>query len=94
MTRYSVLVTLHIASVIVWLGAGTTLVLITIYAQRARNGIVLGQLGGLVQWMSLRVLAPASLAAASFGVAAAHERHWPHLFWFRSERAHSFPPSF
>jgi hypothetical protein len=83
MTRYSVLVTLHIASVIVWLGAGTTLVLITIYAQRARNGIVLGQLGGLVQWMSLRVLAPASLAAASFGVAAAHEGHWPHVFWFQ-----------
>jgi hypothetical protein len=29
------------------------------------------------------VLAPASLAAAGFGVAAAHEGHWPHLFWFQ-----------
>jgi hypothetical protein len=83
MTRYSLLVTLHIVSVIVWLGAATTLVFVTIYAQRARNGIVLGQLGGLVEWMTLRVLAPASLAAAGFGVAAAHEGHWPHLFFFQ-----------
>jgi uncharacterized protein YbjT (DUF2867 family) len=82
MTRYGLLVTLHIASVIVWLGCGTTLALLTIYAQRARNGVVPGQLGALVQWMSLRVLAPASLAAAGFGVAAAHEAHWPELFWF------------
>jgi hypothetical protein len=44
MTRYSLLVTLHIASVIVWLGTGTTLVLITIYPRRPRNGLVLGQL--------------------------------------------------
>jgi hypothetical protein len=83
MTRYSALVTLHIASVIVWLGTGTTLALVAIYAERARDGLVLGQLGGLVKWMSLRVLAPASLAAAGFGVAAAHEGHWPHLFWFQ-----------
>jgi hypothetical protein len=83
MTRYSLLVTLHIASVIVWLGTGTALVLITIYAQRARHGIVPGQLGELHQWMSLRVLAPAALAAAGFGVAAAYEGHWPHLFFFQ-----------
>jgi hypothetical protein len=83
MTRYSLLVTLHIVSVIVWLGAATTLVFVTIYVQRARNGIVLAQLGGLVEWMSLWVLAPASLAAAGFGVAAAYEGHWPHLFFFQ-----------
>jgi hypothetical protein len=83
MSRYSLLVTLHVASVIVWLGAGTTLVFLTIYAQRARNGVVLEQLGTLVQWMALRVLAPASLAAAGFGAAAAHAGDWPHLFWFQ-----------
>jgi hypothetical protein len=30
----------------------------------------------------VRVLAPASLAAFGFGVAAAHEGSWPDLFWF------------
>ena len=63
MNRYSLLVSLHVASVVVWLGCATTLVFVTIYAQRARNGVVLGQLGALVQWMTLRVLVPASLAA-------------------------------
>ena len=82
MTRYSLLVSLHVASVIVWLGCGTTLALVTIYARRARNGVVLGQLGPLVRWMTLWVLVPASLAAPGFGVAAAHAGHWPELFFF------------
>ena len=82
MTHYSLLVSLHVASVIVWLGSGTTVAFVAIYAQRARDGVVLEQLGALVQWMGLRVFAPASLAAFGFGVAAAHAGHWPDLFWF------------
>ena len=83
MSRYTLLVTLHIASVIMWLGAGTTLVFLTVRAQRVRDRFVLPRLGALNQWMTLRVLAPASLAAAGFGIAAAHEGHWPNLFWFQ-----------
>jgi hypothetical protein len=82
MSRYSLLVTLHVASVIVWLGCSTTLVFVTIYALRARNGIILGQLGALVQWMTIWVLVPASLAAPGFGVLAAHAGHWPDIFFF------------
>jgi hypothetical protein len=82
MSRYSLLVSLHVASVIVWVGCGTTLAIVTIYARRARNGVVLGQLGALVQWTTLWVLAPASLAAAGFGVLAAHAGHWPDIFFF------------
>ena len=67
---------------VVWLGCGTTLAFVTIYAQRARNDIVLEQLDALTQWMALRVLAPASVAAASFGVAAAHAGHWQDIFFF------------
>jgi hypothetical protein len=76
------LVSLHVVSVVVWLGCGTTVALITIYARGARNGAILGQLGALDQWLALRVLAPASLAAIGFGVAAAHAGHWPQLFFF------------
>lgn len=82
MSRYSLLVTLHVASVIVWLGGGTTLAFVTIYARRARNGVVLGQLGALVQWMTLWVLVPTSLAAPGFGFLAAHAGHWPDIFFF------------
>jgi uncharacterized protein YbjT (DUF2867 family) len=82
MSRYSLLVTLHVASVIVWLGSGTTLAFLTIYARRARDAVILERLGALVQWMALRVFAPASLAAAGFGAAAAHAGHWPDIFFF------------
>ena len=82
MNRYSLLVSLHIASVIVWLGCGTTIALVTIYARRARNRVVLGQLGALVRWLTLWVLLPASLAAPGFGVLAAHAGHWPDIFFF------------
>ena len=82
MSRYNLLVSLHVASVIVWVGCGTTLAFVTIYARRARNGVVLGQFGALVQWMTLWVLVPASLAAAGFGVLAAHAGHWPDVFFF------------
>jgi hypothetical protein len=82
MSRYSLLVTLHVASVIVWLGCGTTLAFVAIYARRARHGVVVGQLGALVRWMTLWVLVPASLAAPGFGVLAAHAGHWPDIFFF------------
>src|ERR687887_896060 len=82
MSRYSLLVSLHVASVIVWLGCGTTIALVTIYARRARNRVVLGQLGALVRWLTLWVLLPASLAAPGFGVLAAHAGHWPDIFFF------------
>jgi hypothetical protein len=83
MSRYSLLVSLHVAGVIVWVGCGTTLAFVTIYARRARNGVVLGQFGGLVRWMTLWVLVPASLPAAGVGVLAAHAGHWPDIFFFR-----------
>jgi hypothetical protein len=82
MSGYSLLVSLHVASVIVWLGCGTTVAFVTVYAQRTRNGIVLEQLGALVQWMTLWVLVPASLAASGFGVLAAHAGQWPDSFFF------------
>jgi hypothetical protein len=82
MSRYSVLVSLHVASVIVWLGCGTTLAFIAIYARRARNGVVVGELGALARWLTLWILLPASLAAPGFGVLAAHAGHWPDIFFF------------
>jgi len=81
MSRYSLLVSLHVASVILWVGCGTTLLLLTVYARRSRS-VLLGELGALAWWLTLWVLLPSSLAAPAFGVAAAHAGHWPELFFF------------
>lgn len=82
MSRYSLLVSLHVASVIVWLGGGTTLAFLTFYAQRAKSVIGFRQLASLTHWASLWLLAPASIAAAGFGVAAAHAGGWSDIFFF------------
>jgi small-conductance mechanosensitive channel len=82
MDKYSILVFLHVASVIVWIGVGSTVALAALYAQRARDHVVLERLGGWVVWLTPRVLAPSALAALGFGIAAAHQGHWPRLFFF------------
>ena len=82
MNQYSVLVFLHVASVIVWLGAGTTLALLTLYALRAGDDAILERLGAVTGWLAPRVFAPSALAALGFGVAAAHSGHWPRMFFF------------
>jgi hypothetical protein len=43
--------TTRTVSVIVWLGAGTTLSLIVLYAQCARDGAILQSLGGITSWL-------------------------------------------
>src|SRR6266542_4302522 len=51
MSRYELWVFLHVASVIVWIGAGTTLALIAFYAQRTRDRLLLERLAGLNGWL-------------------------------------------
>jgi small-conductance mechanosensitive channel len=82
MDKYSILVFLHVASVIVWIGVGSTVALAALYAQRGRDHVVLERLGGWVAWITPRVLAPSALAALGFGIAAAHQGHWPRFFFF------------
>jgi hypothetical protein len=74
MTHYQLWVCLHVASVIVWVGAGTTLVLATLYAQRAADQ-PLGAVTGFAGWLGPRVFAPSSLAALGFGIVAARSGH-------------------
>jgi small-conductance mechanosensitive channel len=93
MDKYSVLVFLHVASVIVWIGVGSTVALAALYAQRGRDHVVLERLGGWVVWLTPRVLAPSALAALGFGIAAAHQGHWPRLFFFHLGEA-AFAVSF
>ena len=81
MSRHDLWLFFHVASVIVWLGAGTTLALITLYAQTTRDGVLLERLPVLTGWLGPRVFAPASLAALGFGIAAVRSGHWPNRLW-------------
>jgi uncharacterized membrane protein len=81
MTQYDLWVFLHVTSVIVWLGSGTTLALITLYARRMRDLVFLERLGALAGWLGPRVFAPASLGTVVFGIVAARSGHWPSQLW-------------
>jgi hypothetical protein len=93
LTHYSILVSLHVASVVVWLGVGTTVALLTVYAGRARDDAILARIGAFVGWLGPRVLAPSALSALGFGIAAAHSGHWPRIFFFHVGEA-AFAASF
>ena len=82
MTHYQLWVFLHVASVIVWLGAGTTLVLATLYAQRAAD-YPAEAVTGFAGWLGPRVFAPSSRAALGFGIVAVRSGHWGSPLWVR-----------
>jgi hypothetical protein len=81
-THYQLWVFLHVASVIIWVGAGTTLALATLYAQRATD-VPLEAVTGFAEWLGPRVFAPSSLAALAFGIVAGQSGHWGSPLWIR-----------
>ena len=77
MTGYQVLLFFHVASVIVWLGAGTTLGVLGIFGGPAN----VAELG---RWIGPRVLGPAALGALAFGLALVANGHWTfHPLWIK-----------
>src|SRR5579864_8474602 len=65
MTTYQVFLFFHIASVILWVGAGTTLGLLWLHPDSA-----------LRERLGPRLFAPAALGALVFGLLLVHEGHW------------------
>lgn len=72
MNTYSVLLLFHILSVILWVGAGTTLGLLWLHPDSALRG----RITSLGEWLGPRLFAPAALGALGFGLALVHEGHW------------------
>jgi hypothetical protein len=70
-TTYEALLFLHIASVILWLGAGTTLALAT-----ASGRLELRHVLGLTQWLGPRLFAPGALGALLFGILLVVNGSW------------------
>jgi len=76
MSRYEFLLFLHVTAVIVWLGAGTTLALLALYAERQRDRELGSRLGALAGWLGPRVFAPASLGTLVFGILLVLDGSW------------------
>ena len=68
MSRYEFLLFVHVAAVIVWLGTGTALAFIAIYAERSRDRALGERFGTLAAWLGPRVFAPASLGTLVAGI--------------------------
>ena len=76
MSRYEFLLFLHVAAVIVWLGAGTTLALLALYAERQRDRELASRLGALAAWLGPRVFAPAALGTLAVGILLVLDGSW------------------
>jgi uncharacterized membrane protein len=76
MTRYELLVFLHVTAVIVWLGAVTTMDLLFFRAERMRDPLELKKIGELQEWLVPRLLIPASLSTLVFGVLLTWDGPW------------------
>jgi hypothetical protein len=72
MTRYDVFLFLHILSVILWVGAGTTLGLLWFHPDRELRR----RIAPLGEWLGPRLFAPAALGALVFGLLLVREGHW------------------
>ena len=76
MNGYEVLLFLHVASVIVWLGTGSSLAVLALYGQRQGDRALLERLGPFGRWLGPRVFGPAAIGALVFGLALVADGHW------------------
>ena len=72
MTGYDVFLFLHILSVILWVGAGTTLGLLWFHPDRELRQ----RIAPLGEWLGPRLFAPAALGALVFGLLLVYDGHW------------------
>jgi uncharacterized membrane protein len=84
MTRYEFLLFLHIASVVVWLGAGSTLAFAALFARGADDSGLQRSVVRLGEWLGPRVFAPASLGALASGILLVLDGDWSFgLLWIK-----------
>ena len=76
MSRSEFLLFLHVASVIVWLGAGTTLALAAAFARRTGDSRLQRDVVRLGEWLGPRVFGPSSLGALVVGLLLVWDGHW------------------
>jgi uncharacterized membrane protein len=76
MTTYEFLLLLHVLAVIIWLGAGFTIDLLFLRAERTRDPRELGTMGQLQDWLVPRLFIPSAFATLVTGVLVVWEGAW------------------
>jgi len=75
-SRYELLVFLHVACAIVWLGAGFLMVVLELKASRSGDPAELRHLGASNEWLALRLFIPSSLLTLVFGILLVADGPW------------------
>jgi uncharacterized membrane protein len=76
MTSYELLLFLHIAAAIIWLGAGFLIAVLILGAERAGEGMKEAGYHRDVGWLAPRLFIPASMATLIFGILAGIDGDW------------------
>lgn len=76
MTLYEILLFLHVAAAIVWLGAAVTIQALAIRADRSDNPEEIRQIASDSEWLAPRLIIPTSLLVLAFGIALVLEGPW------------------
>jgi uncharacterized membrane protein len=75
-SRYELLLVLHVVAVIVWLGAAFTIDLLFLRAGRTRNIAELGKTGELQEWLVPRVFIPSAVLVLVLGLLLVWDGPW------------------
>ena len=76
MTRYELLLSLHVAAVIIWLGAGFLLAVLVFGAERAGDRVKEAGHHRDTGWLAPRLFIPSSLATLVLGILVVIDGPW------------------
>lgn len=76
MSRYELLLLLHVVAAVVWLGSGFFLQVLVFRADRTRDRALLKSLGDSSEWLARRIFIPASLSVLVLGVVLVLDSPW------------------
>ena len=76
MSRYELLVFLHVAGAIIWLGSGFFLQVLVFRAQQTEDRGLMKSLGDSSEWFAQRIFIPVSLSVLLFGVLLVLDSVW------------------
>ena len=76
MSYYEVLLFLHIATAVIWLGSGFFVQMLVARAEKIGDRLFLKQFSAYPAWMTQRIFIPASLAVLVLGILLTIEGPW------------------
>ena len=76
MSYYKVLLFLHIATAVIWLGSGFFVQMLVLRAEKTSDRLLLKQFSGHSAWLAQRIFIPASLAVLVLGILLTIEGPW------------------